>query len=400
MSTSFKYKVRDPLGKEHEGNVDALSRDDAAQGLKRDGFTILKLDETDEEEGLNLLPRSIKKSEIIYATSQLAIMVETGITLSTALEGIGEQEENPALKAILLDLKHAVESGEDFSTALAKYPKYFDKTFISLVRASEQTGMLGEMLERIAAYLQKEMETRGKVRAAMAYPAVMLLIAVGVTIFLLTFVLPKFSPMFNARGIKLPTATIIMMHASDYLIHYWYLWLMGLGGLIAGFITGKRTEPGRKLLDGVKINMPVLGTMYRKVALSRSVHTLGTMIQCGVPMLESLKLTSEVAGNYYYEETWRQVLDDVTQGNQICDSLAGNQLFPRTLVQMIASGEQTGKLDVVLHRVSDYYDRDVETSLKTATSLIEPIMITVMGVVVGGIAMALLLPIFSLSRAH
>jgi type IV pilus assembly protein PilC len=355
-----------------------------------------------EEDGLDdgpgLIPRRVTKSEIIYVTSQLAIMVETGVTLSAALDGIVRDEGNPTLKAVLTDLMTSVEAGEDFSTALARHPKYFDKTYIALIKASEATGTLAEMLDRISRYLRKELETRGKIRGAMAYPSVMLVLAIGVTIFLLTYVLPKFTPLFTRKGIQLPKPTVVMMAISDVLVGYWYFWLAGAVALIVGFLIGKRTEPGRRIWDGVRIQLPIVGVVLRKVVISRSLRTLGTMVKSGVSMLDALQLTSEVAGNYHYERLWLKVKDQVTEGDQIYTSLANNPLFPPVLVQMIRSGEETGKLDMVLERVSDYFDQEVEVSLKTCTSLIEPLMIAVMGIVVGGIGMALLLPIFTLSR--
>ncbi len=395
MSLTFQYRVRDSLGKTVDGQLDADGADEAAQQLRRQGFAVLELDERDDG---GLFPRRVSKSEIVYMTSQLAVMVDTGITLSTALEGIMSQEANPTLRRVLTDLKVAVEEGEDFSTALTKYPKLFDKTYVSLVRASEATGTLGTMLERIATYLRKELETRGKVRAALAYPAVMLVVALGVTIFLLTYVLPKFTPLFNRRGIQLPRTTVFMMGLSDTLTEYWPYWLAGVVALVVGFIVGKRTEQGKQVWDWCKIHAPLSGAMLRKVIISRSVRTLGTMVGSGVPVLDAIRLCADVAGNILYERLWLRVLDQVTGGKQICEALDKSPLFPPMLVQMISTGEQTGKLDVVLERVSTYYDQEVESSLKTVTSMLEPIMITVMGVVVGGIAMSLLLPIFSLSR--
>jgi type IV pilus assembly protein PilC len=393
---TFHYKVRDTLGKTHEGDIESENRDAAAQTLRDDGFQVLTLEE--DEAGLQLFPRRVKKADIIYATSQLAIMVDTGITLSGALAGIAEQEDNPTFKTLLLDLKNRVEGGEDFSSALANHPRHFDKTFISMVKASEHTGTLGEMLERVALYLRSELEMRAKVRAALAYPGVMGVLAISVTIFLLTYVLPKFTPIFERKNMKLPLPTTIMMGASHVLIGYWWAWLVGGVSLALLYWFGRKTVPGRKFLDYMKINLPIVGVMFRKVTLSRSIRTLGTMIQSGVSMLDAIRLTSDVAGNYYYEQAWNRVLDQITQGNRICEALQGDPLFPKTLIQMISAGEETGKLDFVLQKVSVYYDREVEMSLKTATSLIEPIMITVMGVVVGGIGLGLMLPIFSLSR--
>lgn len=393
---NFAYKVRDAFGKASEGQIEAASRDEAATRLKKGGFQLLELKE--EDDGLDLFARGIKSSDIIFLTSQLAIMVDTGITLSAAMESIAAQEENKTLKKVLLDLKGRVEGGEDFSTALSHHTRYFDKTYISLIKASEHTGTLGEMLESIADHLRKQLETRQKVKAAMAYPGIMLTLAVGVTIFMLTYVMPKFTPLFNRKGMKLPLATKVLMAASDSLLHYWYLWIIGVVALILAFVFGRRTEAGRKFLDKLKLNIPIIGSLNRKIIISRSMRTLGTMIGAGVSMLDALRLAAEVSGNIYYEQIWLHVLEQVTQGKRVAESLQGTSLFPSTLVQMISSGEETGKLDMVLAKVSTYYDREVESSIKAATSMIEPILIVGMGGVVGTIAMGLLLPIFQLSK--
>lgn len=391
----FQYRVRDPGGNVHDGRSEASTLEEASQELRNEGFQILSIDEI--EEG-GLFPKKVSKTELIYVTNQLAIMVDTGINLSTALGGILQQETNSTLKKVLRELKLAVENGEDFSSALERYPKLFDKTYVSLVKASEATGSLGTMLERIGVYLRKEVETRGKVKAAMAYPAVMLVLAVGVTIFLLTFIMPKFTPLFASRGTKLPAPTVMMMAISDSMMHHWYLWLVGGAGLVTGYVYGRRTHAGRQVIDWLKINFPVVGGMFRKVTISRSIRTLGTMLASGVPMLESIRLAGEVSGNVHYERVWQTVLAEVTCGKRVCEVLQQSPLFPRVLVQMISCGEETGKLDRVLERVSVYYDQEVETAVKGATAMIEPIMISVMGAIVGTIGLALLLPIFSLSK--
>jgi type IV pilus assembly protein PilC len=397
MPVSFLYKARDPLGHLIEGTLEASSQEEATQRLRRDGFQVVML----EEEGGELAAifgRRVTKTDIIYLTNQLAIMVETGITIADALETIAEQEDSPALQRMLKDLKEAVEGGEDFSTALARHPKYFDETYVALIRASEATGTLGAMLDRIAGYMRSEKETRGKVRSALTYPCAMLTLSIGVTTFLLTYIMPKFEPLFSRPGVKLPKSTKMLMAVSDTMIGQWYFWIAGVIALIVGFVLLKRTASGKRFFDYAKIHTPVFGPLFRKVAISRSIRTLGTMMASGVSVLDSLQLCADVSGNCYYRELWLDVLDQVTSGKQICEAVAGNPLLPPMLVRMISSGEDTGKLDVVLDRVSAYYDNEVDTAIKTATSLIEPVMISFMGVVVGGIAMSLLLPIFSLSK--
>ncbi|MEX2176725.1 MAG: type II secretion system F family protein [Pirellulaceae bacterium] len=394
---TYTYQARDTLGKLSEGSLDVESRDDALARLKRDGLQVLELEE-DEGGGFVLLPSRIKQADIIYVTAQLAVMVDTGINLSIALDSIAQQAATPALKTVLLDLRSRVESGEDFSSSLARHPKHFDKTYVALMKAAEQTGRLGEMLDTVSNYLRGQLETRQKVRAAMAYPTVMAVLAVGVTIFLLTYILPKFEPLFSRKGMKLPGPTIVMMAASNLLLDYWPLWIFLAIALVVAYFTGRKTEPGRKLIDWIKIHLPIFGPMFKKVTVSRSIRTLGTMVASGVSMLDAIRLTAEVSSNYYYEQVWLRVLDGITQGNRIVDSLQNEPLFPPTLVQMIAAGEETGKLDTVLAKVSGYYDREVETSLKATTSMIEPLMICAMGFIVGGIALGLLMPIFQLSR--
>lgn len=395
MTTSNRLRS---AGNGPSGAPSGGSFDYAGATTWRDAVTPAPADGDGEAaEGDGLIPRRVTRKEIIYVTSQLSVMVDTGIALSDALDGIIAQEENPTLRRILREIKESVVGGQDLSTALARYPRLFDRTYVSLVRVSEATGTMGEMLDRVARYLRRDVETRGKVRSALAYPTVMMFMAIGVTVFLLTYVLPKFTPLFERRGIDLPTPTVVIMSVSRVLMDYWYLWVAGGLAAVATFVFGRRTETGSRIWDWIKIHVPVVGTMSRKVAISRSMRTLGTMLQSGVPLLDAVRHTAEVAGNCYYERLWLHVAEQMTEGSQIHTALAGNPLFPRVLVQMISSGESTGKLPLVLERISNYYDQEVETSLKTVTSLIEPLMIVVMGVLVGGIALGLLLPIFQLS---
>ncbi|MDA7950442.1 MAG: type II secretion system F family protein [Pirellulaceae bacterium] len=378
----------------------ALPQLDQRSNISSGGQTFLPSDDSEnlQDSLAPLLPKKVKQSDLIYVTNQLAIMLETGMTLSVALDAIAEQQENHTLKAILFELKDRVEGGEDFSTALTRHPKYFSPTYISLIRSSEQTGMLGEMLARLADYMRKSLETQSKVKAAMAYPAVMLLMSIGVSIFLLTFIFPKFTPIFTQRAMKLPLPTTIMMALSDFLLFYWPLIVLSLIGIGVLWWSRNKLEPIRKGLDWAKIHMPIFGTLMQKVIVSRSIRTLGTMLHSGVSTLEAIKAAGEVSGNYYYQEAWTQIHDHVVQGNRIASGLGMFPIFPKTLIQMINAGEETGKIDFVLEKVSNFYDTEVDISIKTATSLIEPLMIAVMGLIVGGIGMALMLPIFSLSQ--
>jgi type IV pilus assembly protein PilC len=254
------------------------------------------------------------------------------------------------------------------------------------------------MLDQIVEQGRREMESEGKVRTALAYPMVMLVASIAASVFLLTYVFPKFTPIFKGRGITLPTPTRIMIALSDALIGYWYLFVATAALLVVGWIWFRRSVVGQRIGDNLKLNAPVLGTMFRKAAISRSIRTLATMLSSGVPMLQAIRHCGQVSGNVLYEEDWNKVAEGVAEGQQIHECMQGIPRFPRALVQMIASGEKTGRLGSVLNRLSDFYDRELENAIKTTTTMIEPIMVCIMGVVVGSIAMALLLPIFTLSR--
>jgi type IV pilus assembly protein PilC len=396
---SFDYRARDNMGKTHHGTIAADDREQATAMLARDGLHVVELSESQNDSVLSLFSRRVKKSDIIYVANQLSVMVDTGISLSGALQGIYEQTDNPRLRSILVDLRNRVEGGEDLSVALGRYPACFDRTFVSLIKASERTGTLGAMLERVANHLRGQLDTQNRVRAAMAYPLIMFSLAIATTVFLLAYILPKFVPLFKTKGLRLPRPTMIMMALSDGLTNYWPVWIAALAALVAACYFGRRSLAGRKLFDGLCIHLPIIGPAYRKVVISRCISTLGAMLHAGVSLLESIELCAEIANNYHFEQAWLHVRDQVTQGNRVADSLRDSKLFPRTLVQMINAGEETAKLDLVLNKVSQYYDREVETSLKAATSMIEPIMISVMGLIVGAIGLGIMLPIFSLSRA-
>ncbi len=399
MSVAFTYRAKSPLGKIIEGSIQGESEAEVVARLKRDGLLPLEVqaEEEEESEGISLF-RRVRRSELIYATNQLAILTEAGISLAPALAAAIEEERNSHLKSILEEVKTRVEGGEDLSAALARHDDVFDQVYVALVRAGEKTGALGEMLVRVAASLQAEHETRGKIRAAMIYPCVMLAVAIGVTIFLLTFVLPKFVPVFETRHMELPTITKVVLRVSDVVTHNYPYLLGAVGAFVATWWALKQSEAGRAGLDRLRLALPVIGAIYRKIILCRCVRILGTMLGAGVPLLEAVELTGDAAANSLHKQAWEAVKRDLVEGKSLGDAMRRQNVFPRILIQMVAAGEATGKLDQVLVKMATFYDRELETAVKTAVSLIEPAMIIVMGGVVGTIGLALLLPIFSLSR--
>ena len=396
----FEYLARDNSGKMQSGTLSADSSADAARKLRQDGLYALSIDEaraTVRKTTSSLFAKRVSRSDIVYLSSQLAVMVDAGIPVASAIAGLAKQSDNPTMQSMLIRIQQDVEGGLDFSAALAKYPKYFDGVFVNLVKAGEASGLLGALLERIALQMRSDMEQRQKIKGALMYPAIMLLMCIGACAFLLTFVLPKISPMFVARGIELPTPTIIMMTISHVLTHYWWACLLGVFGLLGFWWHARRQWWGCLAYDWFILQVPVLGPLVRKSILARTTRTFAAMLNAGVPVLDGIQLCAAVSENIFYERAWKDLADKVTTGRQIHEVLESNPLFPKTLVQMIGSGEQTGKLGMVLGRVGNYYDAEVGIAVKSATSLLEPIMMLVMGVVVGSLALAMLLPIFKLS---
>lgn len=395
----FNYLARDSGGKVVTGVVVAESQAAASQKLRHDGLFVVSLEPAKVRTNPkpSLFGGRVSRSELVYATSQLAVMIDAGIPLSEAIGGLAAQTDRVGFKAIMEKVREDIEGGDPLSVALSRFPRTFDAVYVNLVKAGEASGMLGSLLERLALQMRNDLEARSKVRGALMYPGAMFLMCLGACIFLLTCVLPKISPMFVARGIELPTPTVVMMAISYALTVYWWACLLGLAALIGGFWYARRQWWGILAWDWCILGMPVLGTLVRKSILARTTRTFSTMLNAGVPVLDAIELCAAVSENSFYEKAWRSLIAEVTSGRELHEVLQSNPLFPKTLVQMIGSGEKTGKLGMVLGRVSDYYESEVSIATKAATSLIEPFMVAGMGVVIGGLALAMLLPIFKLS---
>lgn len=399
----YTYTARNTTGQNQTGELVADSRDEAVAKLRQEGLYLLSLEEADNQ-SKDGLSRSIKKrvprKDLIYFTNQLAIMVDAGVPVATALEGISKLLENPTLAEILINIQKSVEAGSDLSSALAEFPRCFDQTYVNLIKASEASGTMPQMLNRIAAQAEEEQETIQQVKGALIYPAIMFVMCVGVCIFLLTYVFPKLMPMFASRGAAVPAPTKAMIFVSTAITSYWYLILLFLA-LVAGAFYYIRSQAwGKSAMDWAFIRLPVFGTMLKKLAISRSIRTLATTINAGVPMLEAIELSAGVTDNVHFQQSWKDISEQVTTGKQIHEALEGKTLFPPTMQQMIASGESTGRLGMVLNKLSDYFDREVKVAIKSATTLIEPIMVVCMGSMIGFIALSMLLPIFTLSTSH
>ena len=304
----FTYQARDKSGRIREGQMVASNADEASKQLRQDGMYLLSLQEaasSGETAALALFQKRIKRSDIIYLTTQLAIMVDAGVPVATALDGLSKQAGHPTLQQMLKRLQSDVESGEDLSTAMSRYPRQFDTTYVNLVKASEASGTLSKMLDRIATQSRSDLESRQQVTGALMYPMAMFVMCVGVSVFLLTYVFPKITPMFAMKGLKLPTPTKIMMALSHALTHHWYWFVLGAILISSFLIYARKQRWGRVAFDWMWLNLPIFGGVVRKVSISRSLRTLATTINAGVPMLEAIELSGKVSNNIFYEETWQ-----------------------------------------------------------------------------------------------
>ncbi len=400
----YRYQARSAGGQTTTGVIAAANALAAAQTLRAQGNQVLQLTPVagaggsmaERLKGLNYTSGPSQR-DVLNMTTQLAVMIRAGISLRAALEGIAEQTENPKFRQVLMGIKSDVESGKQFSEALQKYPKLFGPLYVNMVRASEMSGSFAKMLERIAAYLSQQLETRAMVIGAMIYPGVIASMAIGVTIFLLTFVLPRFAAVFEGKESAMPGPTIFLMKLSAFMVEWWWAVVGGLFGVLLLFILFIKTEPGGWWFDAMKLRFPIFKRMFRALYISRSLHTMGELVNAGVPMLDTITITGDVSGNRLYKRLWHSVYASVKQGKKIANPLQKSPLLPKAVVQMVSAGEESGKLGEVLDEVSNFYAKQLREVIKTVTSMIEPVMIIVMGGIVGFIAMAIILPIFKLS---
>ena len=337
------------------------------------------------------------KKDILNFTNQLAVMVRAGISLQDALESIGEQNTNQKFRTAILDLKNRIEAGQSFSQALSEHPHIFTDLYINMVAAAEISGSLSDMLQKLAEYLDSEAETRSQVRGAMVYPIIIAVMAVVVTIFLLCFVLPRFTAIFAGKEHLLPAPTKGLMATSAFLRGFWYLIIPAIGAALWGFWYFIGTAIGKHWWDKTKLSLPLIKTLCRSLYITRSLHTMGVLTRAGVPILNTISITAQISGNTLYKNMWLGVHEEVRQGKKIAASLAQYNLMPSNVIQMIRSGEDSGTMSDVLRDVANFYSRELKTVIKAVTSMIEPIMIVVMGVLVGFIAMSIILPIFKMS---
>ena len=401
---SYQWEVRTAQGRVESGQIAADSASGAAMALRQQGHHVLKLipvvdrriDWKRVVEVLNTGSGPTQK-DVLDFTVQLAVMVRAGINLRMALDGIADQVKNPKFRRVIHQIRADIESGKSFSEAIAKYPKLFNPLYVNMVKASEMSGSFAKMLDRIASFIAQQLETRKMVVGASIYPGVIATMAIGVTVFLLTFVLPRFGVVFDGKEEILPGPTKLLLGLSDWMVNNWVLLVGALVVAIIGLMAGLRTGVGQLWLDRIKLIAPLFKRMFRASYVSRSLQTMGELLNAGVPVLDAVGVTGDIAGNRLYRDLWMRVQSSVREGRKLHEELDGSPLLPGSVVQMVAAGEESGRLGEVLEEVAEFYQRALRDAIKTMTSMIEPILIVIMGSIVGFIAMAIILPIFKMS---
>jgi len=398
---TFAYSARDQAGAAMSGTMVADSLAQVGQMIRAEGkypTSIQPAGGVVEPGRPRALGSGMSRKDLIHVSTQLAIMVETGVTLSEALECIATQSEKPRVKAILQDVCQDVRSGMDFSTALHKHSRAFPRLFIALIAASEKTGMMAKLLQRANNYLRDEHETLRRVRGALTYPAIMMAFALTTTTFLLAFVLPKFTAIYATKKAALPVPTVILMGISNLIVTQWPLLLAGLGTLGMGFYFLRQNPRGARALDYLQLHLPLLGPMFRKLYLSRGLRLVGTMASGGVSLVDCVKTAHDLCDNSYFKDLWSEVSQQIQAGKQFSEPLFRNALVPRSVSQMLHSAEKSGKLSQVMEQVSGFAEEELKQSITDMTRYIEPIMISIMGGIIGTVVLALMLPIFTISK--
>lgn len=401
---TFSYKVRDKSGTLREGEIEGGSTEAVVRALRARGLTPIRV-ERNRKAALQMeikipgLSGRVKGKDIVLFSRQFATMVDAGLSLIRALNVLVDQVESKALAEVLTRVKDDVEQGLSLSAAMEKHPKVFSELYTAMVRAGEVGGVLDETLERLADMLESNLALKSKIRSAMAYPLVVGILIITVTTAMIVFVVPVFKNLYAdlGQGAALPLPTQVLVILSTLLTTWWYLVIATVGATIFGFRRWKRTESGRYAWDAIKLKMPVFGKLAHKTALSRFSRTLAVLSRSGVPILQAIDIVSATAGNKVMSKAFDEVKAAVREGEAIAEPLHRHPIFPPMVVQMMTVGEETGALDAMLEKVADFYDREVDATVSALTSLIEPILIVVMGVTVGGILIALYLPIFNIA---
>jgi type IV pilus assembly protein PilC len=397
MATTYLWKGRSPSGELLSGEYATESKEDLVSYLRKRKIIITSVREKSSQIKLNLPgSKRVKVKDIGVFTRQFATMINAGLPMVQCLDILAQQTEQQFLRDSVSKVMSDVEGGSTLAEAMGRHPKVFNQLYVNMVEAGEAGGILDVILNRLAVFLEKLDQLQRKVKGALTYPAVVAVVALGATSFMLMFIIPTFAKMFSDFGGKLPLPTQIVIGLSDFLRGYWWAIVAVVSGIIIAGQRYHKTDSGRLMFDKMMLRIPVLGMVIRKGAVARFTRTLGTLISSGVPILSGLDITARTAGNRVVEIAVMKTRDSISQGNTIAEPLKACGVFPPMVTQMISVGEQTGALDEMLDKIASFYDSEVDTAVDALTAIIEPVMIVVMGTVVGGMLIAMYLPMFKL----
>ncbi len=389
---TFLWVGRNKAGKVIRGEMRATSETVVNATLRRQGVLVTKVKKQNFGRG-----GKVKERDVAMFTRQLATMMKAGVPLLQTFEIVGRGPDNPAVGKLLLDIKSDVETGSSLSQAFRKFPLYFDALYCNLVAAGEQGGILEALLDRLATYKEKMLAIKAKIKKALFYPMSILIVAFAITAIIMIFVIPAFKDVFKSFGADLPAPTLVVIAMSDFFIEWWWAIFGGIGGgLYLFFYFWKRSETMQIALDRFFLKIPVFGSLIEKSVIARWTRTLSTMFAAGVPLVESLDSVGGAAGNHVYKVATRQIQGDVSSGVSLTNAMQNSELFPNMVTQMVAIGEESGSLDSMLGKVADFFEQEVDDAVDALSSMMEPAIMVVLGVLIGGLVIALYLPIFKL----
>ena len=390
----FHWEGRDKAGRVIKGEMRAGGESVVAAALRRRGVMATKIKKQAFARG-----RKISEKDLAIFTRQLSTMLRAGVPLLQCFDIVGRGHSNPSMARLLNEIRMDIETGTSLNQAFRKYPLYFDPLFCNLVAAGEQAGILETLLDRLAQYKEKTLALKGKIKKAMFYPLMIILVAILITAVIMVFVIPSFKTVFTNFGADLPAPTLMVIAMSDFTVEYWYILLFGTVGSIYFLIQAWRRSPKvQMIVDRLMLKPPVIGELLMKASVARWTRTLSTTFAAGVPLVEALDSVGPAAGNAVYREATKQVQSEVNIGTSLAQAMQNSGVFPNMAVQMTSIGEESGSLDSMLSKVADYYEREVDETVDALASLIEPMIMVVLGVIVGGIVIAIYLPIFKLGQ--
>jgi type IV pilus assembly protein PilC len=390
---TYAWEGKDKTGKLVKGEMRALGEVGASAYLRRQGINVTKIKKQSQR------GKSITAKDITLFTRQLAVMMKAGVPLLQAFDIVGKGHSNPSVARLLLDIKTDVETGSSLQQAFLKYPLYFDALYCNLIGAGEAAGILDALLERLATYMEKTQALKSKIKSALFYPTSIIVVAFLITAIIMIFVIPAFKELFSGFGASLPAPTLVLMGISDFFVAYWWAIFGGIGGgLYAFFYFWKRSKKMQDVMDKLLLKVPIFGELIRKATISRWTRTLATMFAAGVPLVESLDSVAGAAGNAVYYNATKVIQHEVRSGSGLTAAMQNTGVFPSMVLQMSAIGEEAGSLDEMLNKVADFYEAEVDDAVAAISSLMEPVIMVVLGTLIGGMVIAMYLPIFKMGE--